>query len=67
MTVHEIDGWTIHTEHDFPPIPLRSYDWSACLSDYDGAPDAGWQPVGHGRTEQEAIDDLLRQIEEHEK
>jgi hypothetical protein len=37
------------------------------LSDYDGAPDAGWQPVGHGRTEQEAIDDLLRQIEEHEK
>jgi len=67
MTTHTLpDGTVIHTEHDYPPIPIRSWDWSAHLDDYDGAPDAGWQPVGHGRTEDEAIADLLRQVEEYD-
>lgn len=57
----------IITSHDHPPIPVRSFDWSAVLDSYDGAPDAGWQPVGHGATEQEAIEALLEQIAEHEE
>jgi hypothetical protein len=61
------DGRRISTCFDYPPIPIRCFDWSAVLADeYDGAPDAGWQPVGHGETEQAAIADLLEQIEEHD-
>lgn len=37
----------------------------AHLSGYDGAEDAGFQPVGHGATRQEAIDDLNEIIEGH--
>lgn len=51
----------IITEHVLPPIPLRDYDWCATLD--------GWEPgdvVGSGRTEREAIDDLLDKIEEGE-
>lgn len=51
---------TIKTSFDFPPIPYRGMDWSAVDSDtydYD-------QPVGHGATEQEAVADLLSQLEE---
>ena len=66
MTTHKIDGHVIHTEYDFPPIPIRSFDWSAVLDDYDGAPDAGPQLVGTGRTEQAAIDDLLCQIADYQ-
>jgi hypothetical protein len=52
----------IKTHHDYPPIPNRSFDWSAIDDDtYDGAPDSKC-PVGHGATEQEAIEDLLDQL-----
>lgn len=52
--------------HQWPkPIPLTQFDWSATLDDYDGAPDAGFQPIGHGATEEAAIADLREQIEEH--
>jgi hypothetical protein len=61
-THYTVDGRVIFTSHDLPPIPIRDFDWSAHLDDYDGAPDAGWQPVGHGRTEDAAIADLLAQI-----
>lgn len=54
----------INTEHVYPPIPLRQFDWRATLGDYDGAPDAGHQPMGYGRTEEEAIADLQEQREE---
>jgi hypothetical protein len=66
MTVHEIDGWTIHVSHEFPPIPIRSFDYCATLSDYDGSEDAGWQPVGSGKTPDAAIADLLAQIEAYD-
>lgn len=58
---------TIITNFDYPPIPVRSFDWSAVLDGYDGAPDATgiYSMVGHGATEQEAIDDLKEQIEEN--
>ncbi len=48
---------------DFPPIPDRRFDWRAVTDNYDGAPDSHC-PVGYGRTEQEAIDDLKQQLEE---
>lgn len=54
----------ILTKHDYPPIPDRQFDWSAVDDDtYDGAEDSHC-PIGHGATEQEAISDLLEQMEE---
>jgi hypothetical protein len=52
----------ITTIHDPPPIPIRSFDWKA----YDGRTyDPEMFPIiGWGATEEEAIADLLRQIEE---
>ena len=51
----------LRTEYVYPPIPIRSFDWSAIDDDtYDGP----GSPVGHGPTEQAAIDDLMEQLEE---
>jgi hypothetical protein len=51
----------ILTYYDPPPIPLRQFDWCAVDdSTYDGP----GCPVGYGATEQEAIDDLMLQIED---
>ena len=44
----------ITTSHDCPPIPIRDYDWSAAREDWDEG-----DFIGYGRTEQDAIDDLL--------
>jgi hypothetical protein len=55
------------TEHVLPPIPDRSFDWSAHDDNsYDGAPDAGRRNhiIGRGATEQEAIADFWKQWEE---
>lgn len=41
------------------PIPIRGFDWSAITEDYDDT-----HPIGFGATEQDAIADLLEQIEE---
>ena len=50
----------IKTNFVYPPIPIRSFDWQAYDDDtYDGE----GCPLGHGATEQEAIADLLQQIE----
>ena len=43
----------IKTSHDYPPIPIDNYDWSAFREDYDEG-----DLIGYGKTEQEAIDDL---------
>lgn len=51
----------IRTDFIYPPIPIRDFDWQAVDSDtYDGE----GCPIGFGKTEQEAIDDLLMQIED---
>jgi hypothetical protein len=50
----------------FPPIGTRQFDYSAVLDSYDGAQDAGWQPVGYGPTREAAREDLANEIEEHE-
>jgi hypothetical protein len=49
----------IITSYDFPPVPLRRFDWSAYLEAYE--PGA---PLGHGATEEAAIADLLEQLEQ---
>lgn len=54
----------IRTEFIYPPIPIRTMDWCAIDGDsYDGP----GCPVGYGETEQEAINDLLEQIEERKE
>ena len=49
----------IITSYDYPPIPLRDYDWSAIREDYEPG-----DLIGTGRTEQNAKDDLVRQENE---
>lgn len=49
----------VKTSHDFPPIPVREFDWSAIDADnYDEG-----SPIGRGSTEAEAIADLKQQLE----
>jgi len=46
---------TLSTSYWAKPIPDRRYDWSAWDDDtYEGVGRMGW-----GRTEQEAVEDLL--------
>lgn len=62
MAFHQINGIRVRTHYDYPPIPVRQFDWSAINDDtYDGADDSSC-PVGHGATEQDAIYDLLEQL-----
>ena len=51
----------ILTEYVFPPIPLRDFDWSAVTDNYEPG-----CPIGYGRTEEEAIADLMAEIEARE-
>ena len=53
---------TIITKYDPPPIPIRQFDWSA-IDDDTYEPGC---PIGWGATEQEAINDLLEKLNEHE-
>ena len=56
----------IRTTFVYPPIPIRDFDWSATDDDtYDGAEDSGNRnQIGYGRTEQEAVADLMAILEE---
>ena len=53
----------IKTRNIYPPIPLRNFDWCAYDDETYCCPECR-SPVGYGRTEQEAIDDLLSILEE---
>lgn len=44
----------IKTIHEYPPIPIRTFDWCAYRDGYEEYGNYGW-----GRTEEEAIADLL--------
>ena len=59
MTIHKRNGLTIHTSFVHPPIPDRTMDWDAVEDSYEPG-----MPVGWGRTEEIAIQDLLAQIDE---
>lgn len=52
--------------YDPPPVPARDHDWHAHTQDYDGAPDAGAQDTGNGRTEREALQSLFDCIADSE-
>ena len=61
MAIHEINGRRIRTDHIFPPIPIRSFDFCAVDDNtYDGE---GCQ-IGYGYDEQGAIADLIEQMED---
>ncbi len=64
MRKYIIDGHTLLVSYDFPAIPMRDLDWSCVDDNYDGAPDAGPQIIGYGKTEQEAIEDWLEKYNE---
>lgn len=52
----------LKTKYDPPPISTRVCDWSAIDDDtYEPG-----SPIGYGETEQDAIDDLMAQLEERE-
>jgi hypothetical protein len=51
----------IITQYVYPPIPIREFDWSATLDNYE--PGA---PIGWGKTEEEAIADLKSLLEDEE-
>ena len=55
----------IVTTYVYPPIPIREFDWQAHF-DGDEPNDNGSMLAGHGRTEQEAISDLIEQHSETE-
>jgi hypothetical protein len=49
----------ILTYHEFPPIPVRAFDWSAVV---DGDEENG--PYGWGATKAAAVADLVEQLDE---
>ena len=60
MSVHHINGLTIVTIHEYPPIPLRCWDYRAHVKDYDEETGiSGW-----GETPEAAIKDLLLLLED---
>jgi hypothetical protein len=48
----------IVTHYWLKPIPVRSFDWSAVGDSYEPE-----DPIGYGATEEEAVNDLLEQLE----
>ena len=54
----EYKGAKILTKYDPPPIPGNDHDWTAWVDGYEEDGLAGW-----GKTEQEAIDDLMELLD----
>lgn len=55
----------IKTSFEYPPVPIRVFDYAAVTDDYDGAEDSCTRcQIGYGKTKNEAIIDLIEQIEE---
>ena len=48
----------ILTLHVTPPVPTRCFDWTAYGPDYEPG-----DPVGHGVTQQEAVEEYLAAID----
>jgi hypothetical protein len=50
----------IRTTYWPKPVPICQFDWTAVDDEtYDGTPS---QPIGYGRTEQEAVRDLITKL-----
>lgn len=56
---------TLKTEFVYPPIPIRSFDWSA-YDDDDCMCSECHPTIGYGETKQAAVADYLDQIAEAE-
>lgn len=56
---HIINGQMIHTFFEFPPIPIRSFDFGAVSDNYEPG-----CPIGWGETEEQAIADLFEQMDD---
>ena len=54
--------YKILTENVFPPIPIRTFDWSATLDGYEPG-----DPIGRGPTEDAAVADLLDLLDEDDQ
>jgi hypothetical protein len=49
--------WELRINYEYPPIPLRQFDWSCTIKDYDlGA------IIAYGSTIQEAIENFLEAV-----
>ena len=48
----------IVTSYVYPPIPIRAFDWAAVEDGYEPG-----RPIGYGKTEAEAVQDLRDQLE----
>ena len=53
------EALNISTHYDYPPIPIRDFDWSAVFDDTYEPGDY----MGTGRTEADAIEDLIYLVE----
>ncbi|HEY6564210.1 MAG TPA: hypothetical protein VIY86_06915 [Pirellulaceae bacterium] len=63
MTLHDalsqtVNGRKVSTTYWAKPIPIRQFDWEATFADYDLG-----DPIGFGRTEEEALADLMEYID----
>lgn len=61
--IRTADRGKVNVSFIYPPIPLRQFDWCAYF-DNDEPNDEGQMMMGYGRTEIEAIDDLLQHVED---
>lgn len=48
----------IKTIYDPKPIPIRDFDWCAVRDNYEPG-----MPIGHGKTEEASIQDLIEDEE----
>lgn len=53
------NGREIKTDFDYPPIPNRNFDWCAYFTDGDE-----YSYQGRGRTEKDAVTDLILNTED---
>ena len=65
MALVSTSKYSIITSHIHPPIPTTQFDWCATWDGYyDGAPYGPAHPIGNGKTEFEAIADLIKSTPE---
>ncbi len=57
------DRGKVNIRFVYPPIPLRQFDWCATF-DNDEPDDDGNMLAGYGKTEAEALEDLLTTYED---
>jgi hypothetical protein len=67
MNTHVINGDKAHVYYDHDRAFWGCEPWVATWDGYDGSPidydTPSRDPIGQGRTEQEALDDLMEQSE----